>query len=118
MGKVAQAAAGGTTCAVLNTEGQVFVWGYGILGMGPKIQRHLKPTLLPKPLFGYNEFNETVKVETISSSLTHFAAINSNGDLYMWGHNKHGCLGLGIKYDQFFPLRVNMDAINLICLEF
>ncbi|GAB6030228.1 Williams-Beuren syndrome chromosome region 16 protein, variant 2 [Chamberlinius hualienensis] len=106
-GKITEAAAGGTICAVLNTEGQVFVWGYGILGMGPSVQHLHTPTQIPMTLFGYNDFNTTIKVQKLLCSLSHFAAINSNGDLYMWGHNKYGCLGLGKDGDQFFPLKVN-----------
>jgi alpha-tubulin suppressor-like RCC1 family protein len=28
----------GTACMILNDSGQVFVWGYGILGKGPKVK--------------------------------------------------------------------------------
>lgn len=34
-----------------------------------------------------------------------------NGDLYMWGRNRDGCLGLNHKQNQFFPLRVSNDKI-------
>ena len=44
------------------------------------------------------------------------AAINSNGELFMWGKNKGACLGLGNLtgrkggsiQDQYFPFRVSL----------
>lgn len=101
----------------------MFVWGFGILGKGPSIKEITLPEVLPKPLFGYNELNKKVLVTNIAASLNHFAAITSkihvdkislvlnlylldNGDLYMWGRNKEGCLGFGNTDDQYFPLRV------------
>lgn len=37
-------------------------------------------------------------------------AINSEHDLFMWGKNKYGCLGLGHKNDQFFPYKASVGA--------
>jgi hypothetical protein len=30
------------------------------------------------------------------------------GDLFTWGKNRNGCLGLGTYEDQFFPLKVSL----------
>lgn len=43
-------------------NGDVFVWGYGILGLGPQVQRMLEPTLIPNTLFGNNIYNRDSKV--------------------------------------------------------
>ena len=43
-------------------DGNVFVWGYGILGLGPQVQKVLKPTMIPPTLFGNNVYNRNVKV--------------------------------------------------------
>ncbi|XP_013785838.1 RCC1-like G exchanging factor-like protein isoform X2 [Limulus polyphemus] len=110
IGKILDAAVGGTICAVLNDKGQVFVWGYGILGQGPQVAQLNSPTLLPEELFGRNEFNPEVKVTHIKCGLNQFAAITNQGDLYMWGKNRHACLGLGHKNDQYFPFRVSVPA--------
>lgn len=53
------------------------MWGYGILGQGPKVSSSRIPTLLPEPLFGANEFNDDVEVKQIACSLSHFAAVTS-----------------------------------------
>ena len=39
------------------------------------------------------------------------------GDLFMWGKNRNGCLGLGTTVDQFFPLKISLggrvEAVSL-----
>lgn len=32
---------------------------------------------------------------------------SGNGSVYTWGKDKHGCLGLGVERDQYFPLKVS-----------
>lgn len=108
-GKIVDVAAGGTVCAVLNDKGHVFVWGFGILGKGPKVDQSSRPTQIPETLFGMNVYNPDVKVEKIYANLSHFAAITNRGDLFMWGKNRGGALGFRHKDDQFFPMQVNMN---------
>lgn len=109
-GKIVDIAAGGSFCMVLNENGDVFSWGYGILGFGPDVGHQARPTQIPPALFGRNDFNPNVRVRAISAGLIHSAAINDQDDLYMWGHNRYGCLGFGHKNDQFFPLKVAVSA--------
>lgn len=108
-GKIIDVAAGGTVCAILNDRGQVFVWGFGILGLGPQVEHSSKPVLIPETLFGMNQYNPDVKVEQIYANLSHFAAINSQGDLLTWGKNRGQALGFHHSQDQFFPMRVDMN---------
>lgn len=108
-GKIVDIAAGGTVCALLNDRGQVYVWGFGILGKGPDVDQSSIPTLIPETLFGMNAFNPNCKVEKIYTSLAHFAAIDSRGDLYTWGRNRGQALGFPHGGNQFFPMRVNMN---------
>lgn len=95
----------------------VFAWGFGILGKGPEAQQSKIPLKIPKILFGKNEFNPDSKVVKIFAGITHSAAVTSKGDLYMWGKNKYGDLGLGNNKDQFFPLRtaVGAEVIDVSC---
>ncbi len=91
----------------LTEQGNVYVWGHGTnLGLGPTTTRVKTPTLMPPPLFGCNQFSPNVQVVSISSSFFYGAAINSLGDLYTWGSDSNGCLGLGKMKHQYFPLRV------------
>lgn len=110
LGKIIDIAAGGSSCAVLNEAGDMFVWGFGILGLGPEVDHIKSPTLIPPTLFGKNAFNSASRVLSIKAGLTHLAAINSDNDLFMWGRNKFGCLGLGHIKDQFFPYKALVGA--------
>lgn len=116
-GKVVQAACGGTQVAVLNDEGEVFVWGYGILGKGPKLSESSTPEMIPSTLFGRSEFNPSVAVTRIRCGLNHFAAVTDRGELFVWGKNVRGCLGIGKKDDQYFPWRVTVpgQVVDVAC---
>uniref|UniRef100_A0A8C1YV35 RCC1 like n=1 Tax=Cyprinus carpio TaxID=7962 RepID=A0A8C1YV35_CYPCA len=91
-------------------EGEVFVWGFGILGKGPKLSESAIPERVPATLFGRSEFNPTVKVSSIRCGLNHFAAITDRGELFVWGKNVRGCLGIGKHDDQYFPWRVTVPG--------
>ncbi|KDR07377.1 Williams-Beuren syndrome chromosomal region 16 protein-like protein, partial [Zootermopsis nevadensis] len=108
LGKIIDVAAGGSFCIAVNDNGDVFVWGYGILGKGPIVNHAKEPTQIPTTLFGRNEFQPDLQIIAVSAGIGHFAAVSNNGDLYMWGHNRRGCLGLGNVKDQFFPLKVKV----------
>lgn len=109
-GKVRFAASGATMCGVVNEAGDVYVWGYGLLGLGPEVSFRSSPTLLPRPLFGAGRFSPDVQVAQLYCGLGHFAAVTDKGDLYTWGKNRNGCLGLGHPLDQYFPFRVSITA--------
>uniref|UniRef100_A0A1B0FLZ6 RCC1-like domain-containing protein n=1 Tax=Glossina morsitans morsitans TaxID=37546 RepID=A0A1B0FLZ6_GLOMM len=109
IGKLTDVAAGGSFCMALNEEGLVYTWGYGILGFGPLVEQSCKPQRLLPPLFGRNDFSNKTCVVSIGCGVFHMGAINSDGDLFMWGKNRFGHLGLGHKKDQFFPFKT---AIN------
>lgn len=87
-------------------DGNVFVWGFGLLGTGPQTQCSREPIKIPEQLFGLNDFNPDTKVEKVSCGLSHMAAITNKGDLFTWGRNREHCLGLGSDKDQYFPLKV------------
>lgn len=110
VGHIVDIATGGCFCMILNSSGDVYVWGYGILGLGPKVERVLKPTLIPSTLFGNNAYSRNTKVTNIYCGINHLAAITNTGDLYMWGCNKFGSLGLRHQNDQFFPFKVSVGA--------
>ncbi|XP_037814790.1 RCC1-like G exchanging factor-like protein [Lucilia sericata] len=110
IGKLKDIAAGGSFCMVLNEEGLVYTWGFGILGFGPYVEQTSKPQHLLPPLFGRNDFSDKTYVTSIGCGVFHMGAINSDGDLFMWGKNRFGHLGLGHKQDQFFPLKTAVNG--------
>ncbi|XP_072325202.1 RCC1-like G exchanging factor-like protein isoform X1 [Scyliorhinus torazame] len=117
VGKIKQAACGGTHAAILNREGNVFVWGYGILGKGCNLSESRVPDMIPPTLFGWSEFTPQVRVNRIRCGLNNFAAITNCGELFVWGKNLRGCLGIGRMDDQYFPWRVSIagDVVDVAC---
>ena len=105
-GRVVDIASGGTVCMMVTEGGQVWVWGWGILGKGPALETSNTPTLIPEELFGAKVFGESCKVRSVEAGLGHQAALTEGGDLYVWGRNRSGCLGLYTDKDRYFPLKV------------
>ncbi|XP_077167179.1 RCC1-like G exchanging factor-like protein [Paroedura picta] len=117
VGKVKEAACGGTVNALLNEEGHVFVWGYGILGKGPKLMETAIPEMIPPSLFGFSDLSPDIRVNRIRCGLNQFAAITNRGELFIWGKNTRGCLGIGRMEDQYFPWRVTVagEVVDVAC---
>ncbi|XP_050292896.1 RCC1-like G exchanging factor-like protein [Anthonomus grandis grandis] len=117
LGKMTNVASGGCSCLVVNQVGEVFSWGYGLLGLGPNVALSKEPLKIPETLFGQNDFSPNTKVVKIKCGLNYFAAITNTGDLYMWGRNRGCALGFGDEKDQFFPLKVAIGGIveNVFC---
>ena len=73
-----------TVCSIMmmmtfnvSAKGQVFVWGFGILGKGPKLEKTFLPSMIPEILFGKHDFNPDSKVVDIKCGMHCFAAITS-----------------------------------------
>ncbi|KAM6242312.1 RCC1-like G exchanging factor-like protein [Porphyrio hochstetteri] len=117
IGKIKEAACGGTGNIVLTEEGNVFVWGYGILGKGPKLLETAVPEMIPPSLFGWSDFSPDTCVAHVRCGLSHFAALTNRGELFVWGKNLRGCLGTGRLEDQYFPWRVTVpgEVVDVAC---
>nr|XP_054756595.1 RCC1-like G exchanging factor-like protein [Lytechinus pictus] len=110
IGKITSAATGGTICALTNESGEVWVWGYGFLGRGPKLTDTAVPECIDMSLFGKSRMKTDVAVTKVWCGLHYFAAVTNKGDLYTWGTNGSGCLGLGQLHSQYFPLKVSLPG--------
>ncbi|XP_036355727.1 RCC1-like G exchanging factor-like protein, partial [Octopus sinensis] len=107
IGKVVDIACNCTACIALNKSGEVFVWGYGILGLGGMVSSVKEPTELPRTLFGKPSSNVTA----VFGGSSAFAVVNNLGNAYIWGKNKNGSLGLGnSKENQYFPFRLPISG--------
>ncbi|XP_005491816.3 RCC1-like G exchanging factor-like protein isoform X2 [Zonotrichia albicollis] len=117
IGKVKEAACGGTGNIVLTEEGNVFVWGYGILGKGPNLTETAEPEMIPPSLFGCSDFSPDTRVAHVRCGLSQFAALTNKGELFVWGKNLRGCLGTGRMEDQYFPWRVTVpgEVVDVAC---
>lgn len=109
IGKVIQAASTATSCIVLSSTGHVYVWGFGILGLGPNVTCIHKPMLIDSNIFRCG-LNDNGKVKDIFAGNISMFAISDNDNLFSWGVNRYCHLGLGHKKDQFFPFQVNLRS--------
>ncbi|KAI1710584.1 RCC1-like G exchanging factor-like protein [Ditylenchus destructor] len=105
LGKLVDVAATGSSCLVLNSEGEVYTWGFQILGLGPKIEYLSNPMQLDPPLFACAVGDEG-RIKKIYGGNTMFGAVNEGGHIFTWGPNTNGNLGVGHPNHQFFPYQV------------
>ncbi|XP_046853542.1 RCC1 and BTB domain-containing protein 1-like isoform X2 [Xenia sp. Carnegie-2017] len=98
---ISKVACGGNHSMVLTSNGEVFAWGYnnsGQIGSGSTVNqatpRKVTAGIGSKEIF------------CIACGQSSSMAIDSNGELYSWGYNGNGQLGLGCNTNQPNPCRV------------
>ena len=85
---VVQVSAGPTHVAAVDRAGRVYTWGagsYGQLGHGDR-----RPAFAPRlvrALLGVN-------ITSVAAGTRHTVAVDDAGEVYAWGSNEHGELGL------------------------
>ncbi|WKU05551.1 hypothetical protein [Micromonospora sp. HUAS LYJ1] len=104
-GVKAVAVAGGQWHSIaLTATGEVYAWGRnnsGQLGTGDAIS-HLTPVKATVPA--------GVVVTAIATHNAHNIAVDENGDLYLWGDNTYGQIGIGTTTVQRSPVKVTLPA--------
>ena len=93
---------GGTHTCAINTDGQLYCWGwnfYGQIGDGTTTNKH-SPTRI-----GVDS-----DWTSVSSGSNHTCAIKEGGELYCWGVNGNGRLGDGSVTQRNTPTRIGTDA--------
>ena len=61
----------------LSDQGDVFVWGFGLLGKGPALEQTNHPVHIPPTLFGRTQHSPDTAVIDIQCGISHFAALTS-----------------------------------------
>uniref|UniRef100_A0A0R3RIX4 DNA ligase IV n=1 Tax=Elaeophora elaphi TaxID=1147741 RepID=A0A0R3RIX4_9BILA len=107
MEKIALADSTATSCIALSGNDQVYVWGFGILGMGPNVTSLRRPALLESNLFSSGP-NDSGKVKKIFAGNSSMFAISRMDNLFSWGLNRFSHLGLSHDKDQYFPFQVDV----------
>jgi alpha-tubulin suppressor-like RCC1 family protein len=103
---IARVAAGSFHSLALTSTGDVYAWGWNTdaqLGQGPVETR---ASITYPTLVFYFRRKINVKIVSISAGFAHSAAVDSEGNLYTWGNNKYGQLGLGDYEKRSFPTLV------------
>lgn len=104
--------AGDLASYAIDSEGRAYAWGenwHGQLGIGsrdPQAVAHSVPAQI--------EFPDGIRVAQISGGWGHAAAIDTNGDIWTWGMNRSGQLGLGDLVDKHVPVKVEVEGKKFV----
>jgi alpha-tubulin suppressor-like RCC1 family protein len=106
--KFAMCVASHTYSALLSESGEVWVFGsaeYGCLGINATKQNYDVPT--PKMI------NNIPPMKYIAAAPQHMAAITTDGELYVWGNNNNGRLGIeGKNQKVWVPRKVTITNVH------
>eukprot|EP01122_Echinamoeba_exundans_P000373 TRINITY_DN10331_c0_g1_i1.p1 TRINITY_DN10331_c0_g1~~TRINITY_DN10331_c0_g1_i1.p1 ORF type:complete len:996 (-),score=143.11 TRINITY_DN10331_c0_g1_i1:1-2583(-) len=86
----------------LTEDNRLWSCGYnftGELGVGSK-----ENSLVPKPI---SFFQNKAKIVSVAVGSQHTLVLLADGELYSWGYNKFGQLGLGNTLDHLLPERIS-----------
>lgn len=103
--------AAGWNHSIIWTEDQIYIWGYnayGQLGLGDFENRE-RPTKLMLTSLIHSE--EKIRFLIAKSNLTFF--ITDKGNVFGWGQNGYGQLGLGHTEKINFPTKINLSQFGL-----
>lgn len=114
--RIVQVAAGGGLARVahsllLTSTGRVLSFGsgqYGALGHGFSGGKQLPDILRPK----YIEALASERCVCVAAGELHSAAVTADGDLYTWGDNFCGQLGIGSKRPEVSPKQVEHGGLE------
>ncbi|KAL6116224.1 herc6 [Pungitius sinensis] len=102
LGKVVSIACGRDHCLAVCASGQLFSWGAGDdgkRGVSPNLLCS-RPSRVPMPL--------PIAVIQVACGSSHSVALTKGADVFSWGSNSHGQLGLGKEVP-------GQDAPRLVC---
>jgi alpha-tubulin suppressor-like RCC1 family protein len=102
---VAMVACGSTFTVALNSVGAVWTWGAGPLGLGER-QRSLSPSCVLAAHFRGS------RVATIAAGVQHTLVATIDGNVFAWGRNKCGRLGVGDEYDRRVPTAIERSKFQ------
>ncbi|CAA6664323.1 unnamed protein product [Spirodela intermedia] len=108
---VVSVACGGAHTLFLTEKGHVYATGlnnFGQLGIMIGATHSLAPlkvSSLPE------------KIILISAGYHHSAAVTENGELYVWGNNSSGQLGLGKRAESIVSVPTRLDCLAGVCVK-
>jgi alpha-tubulin suppressor-like RCC1 family protein len=124
---------GAYTSYAINHENKLFGWGEGKLGQLGSGKMRLVKTPINIPVcenedvisqknvssISINENSlkkdtDEVRIISVSAGFGHTAALTDEGEIFVWGFNVYGQLGIGDKKTRWFPVRVEKDIVGNI----
>lgn len=104
--RVAFAAAGGSCSAVITTEGRLYTFGITASGRLGHDRKSLSNTVQLRPKRVDALLLED-PVATVSVGGSHMLCVTQRGQLFAWGDNGKGQLGVGDYIDRYKPSRID-----------
>ena len=104
---VVQVQSGGFFNAVVTAEGDLLTWGDARSGQTGNLERQILMTQFPTLVDQLQMAH--VQVKTVACGQAHTLILSKTGEVYSWGNNKYGQLGIGSRVDQRFPCYVNLE---------
>ena len=102
---VIQVAAGNSHALALKSDGTVWAWGLnqdGQLGIGST-----DPTGTPMQV----HFPSGTELVRIAAGIVHSMAVDSNGNIWVWGNDQLGALGTGVaNHNEPTPVKISLAA--------
>jgi uncharacterized repeat protein (TIGR02543 family) len=96
---------------VITNQNRVFAFGWNASGaLGTTYQLH-QPNVPPTEII-FSGLNPGEFVSSISGSYRNSFAITNFSNIYGWGHNGSGQLGLGHQDDVYTPTKLNLNGLN------
>jgi alpha-tubulin suppressor-like RCC1 family protein len=98
--KIKDIAAGTYFSLAVDTAGKLYAWGFnhkGQLGIGtsPSKCSSYECARAPVMVTGKGALDSNVVITSIAAGWEHALALDNNGNVYTWGSNNHGQLGIG-----------------------
>ena len=103
-----QISAGSWNALAIDTDGNTWTWGYngyGQLGDGSTSDKY-KPQTVQNP----TNTSQSLKATQISAGVNHSLAVGQDGNLWAWGLNSNGQLGIGNTVNQTKPALIKDSA--------
>lgn len=108
-------------CAAVDSNGDVYTWGknaaYYVQGTNDMIGSYTPQKIIEngKPVFEHLDliYEPVSYARTFDSSKTHGMAVTNDGELYVWGTNEHGELGIEPDKEYHEPFKL-MDGIRSV----
>jgi alpha-tubulin suppressor-like RCC1 family protein len=99
----------------LTKDGIIYVWGsndYGQLGLNSKAKHIYNPTVqFWEDQSGPHFLSNIIKIKTGDS---HSIALSKSGEVYTWGLNRWGQLGLGGVSLKYCPIKIDLPPVKKI----
>lgn len=105
---------GANHCLAVDEWGKVFSWGTNDTGQLGHNQSEVSQLGTPKLIKGLG----TVNVIQIASGANHNLALTKGGQLYAWGDNKYGQLGIGPVSDKSVTNPLPIDCLTSLPIRF